>query len=331
MSDKREILLIRFGALGDLVFCEPHFRIMREAFKEHKLTLLTRNFGKELYEKTGYFDEILVYKSILDIFTKIKKRKFYIVINMQGNRASHVVSFFAKKDILVNSATTLVQRFLGIKKVRAKSIEELLVASKVSKEIIEETLSKPNVYKIMFPHKKEQRDSSKKIVAISTGSSKRWESKRWGVLNYKELIEKLIEEDFDIVLVGSSLENEDANIIVKDSGNNLINMVGKTKIYELLNILANVDLYIGNDSGPVHMAAAVGTDTITIFTSTSKSHCVKNMNYLGEHVCFSPIGVDCHPCYKSKCPKKLNEYMKCAKSIKVADILNEALRKIEAK
>lgn len=327
----KEILIIRFGALGDLVFFETHFRAIREIFKGHKLTLLTKSFGKELYEKTGYFDDIIIYKNTINTIANLKDKKFHIIINMQCNRASHLITLFTKKDILINSTTTILQRFLGIKSVHAKSIKELLVAAKVSESQIDEYLLRPNVYKIMFPYKKIKREDSKKTVAISTGSSKRWESKRWGVDNYKQLIHELISHDFNIILVGSDLEKEDANIILKDQSSNIVNLVGKTKIYELIDVLANVDLYIGNDSGPTHIAAAVGINTITIFGSTSTKHCVKNMNYMGNHSCFSSENLSCYPCYKSVCPKKNEEYMKCVKSIKVEDIFDEAIKMMEQK
>ena len=85
-------------------------------------------------------------------------------------------------------------------------------------------------------------------------------------------------------------------------------------------MLAEVDLYIGNDSGPSHIAAGVGTNTITIFGSTDIKHCVKFMPYIGIHEYLKPSeDIKCHPCYKTKCPTN----MECMASISVESILNK--------
>ena len=92
------------------------------------------------------------------------------------------------------------------------------------------------------------------------------------------------------------------------------------------NLLSQIDLYIGNDSGPSHIAAGVGTSTITIFGSTDVKHCVKNIPYKGEHICIKPSdSITCYPCYKTKCPTN----MECMASIKVEYVYSEVCKLLQ--
>ena len=120
-------------------------------------------------------------------------------------------------------------------------------------------------------------------------------------------------------MVGSALELEDSEILLKKYPQ-IISFVNKTDLTELKNLLANVDIFIGNDSGPAHIAAGVGTNTLTIFGSTDIKHCVKFMPYTGSHEYLKPNEeIKCHPCYKTKCPTN----MECMQSIKVENILEK--------
>lgn len=95
-------------------------------------------------------------------------------------------------------------------------------------------------------------------------------------------------------------------------------MIKKLNIYEEFypNIL-DVDLFISNDIDPTHIVAGVSTPTITIFRSTDIEHCVKFMEYTGNHFYFeSSEKITCHPCYKTKCSTK----MECKEDIKFKDI-----------
>jgi ADP-heptose:LPS heptosyltransferase len=71
----------------------------------------------------------------------------------------------------------------------------------------------------------------------------------------------------------------------------------------LKSVLAVTNLLVGNDSGPAHLAAGVGTNTLTIFGSTDIKHCVKFGSYLGGHeYLVAEPRLSCQPCYKPICP-----------------------------
>jgi len=302
------ILIIRFSSLGDLVTLEPTFRAIRHFYKDAKITFLTTSIGKGLYEDSDYFDKYIVYKNFFNTIKQIPKDKFDFVINLQCNKPSHYINLFIKKDKTINKSFSLFQKIFKIK-THSKSPKELLVSCGIKKSLANNyfegegsTISIPAKKNILIANQIKEKFGAKPIVAISTGSSKKWESKKWGKQNYKELIFKLSEK-FGIVLIGTNLEEEDAKFIIQDYDKYILNYVNKTNLTQLKSILYTADLYIGNDSGPTHIAASVGTSTITIFGSTDIKHCVAFMKYNGTHQYVKPNdSITCHPCYKSVCP-----------------------------
>ncbi len=207
---------------------------------------------------------------------------------------------------------------------KVKSTKEIIEETNlISRDIVEDYFEK-NKTLIKLPvdinQKLIKKEQDKKYIAISTGTSPRWFSKKWGVKNYLKLIKKLV-DNYQVVLIGSDLELEDADYILSKIGErNILSFVNTTNLTQLKSVLSQVDLYIGNDSGPSHIAAGVGTNTITIFGSTDVKHCVKNIPYRGEHICIKPSDdIKCYPCYKARCPTN----MECMASITVDYVYNE--------
>jgi len=302
------ILVIRFSSLGDLVTLEPTFRAIRHFYKNSKITFITTSIGKGLYQDSNYFDKYIIHKNFLSTIKQIPKEKFDFIINLQCNKPSHYICLFTNKNKTINKSFNLIQKILKIK-THSKSPTELLISCGIEEDLVHEyfkgkgsTISLPVKQDINIVKKIKIKFGTKPIVAISTGSSKKWESKKWGKQNYKNLISKLSEK-FGIVLIGTKLEEEDAKFIQEDYDKYILNYVNQTNLTQLKAILHAADLYIGNDSGPTHIAASVGTSTITIFGSTDIKHCVAFEKYNGTHNYLKPSDkITCHPCYKSVCP-----------------------------
>lgn len=321
-----KILVIRFTALGDLVTLEPTFRAFRYFFKDAKITLLTSSFGKGLYEDSDYFDDYVVHKNFLTTVQHLRKEHFDIVINLQCNKPSHYINLFLHKDKTINKSFTLFQKIFHIK-THSKNIQEMLLCADIRQEDIETYFNNKDNTIISLPTCKDKNTQIKPKIALSTGSSERWKSKQWGLENYSELIQKLFEQEIEIILIGSKLELENTKIITSRIPA-VINLVNKTSLTELKNILASVDLYIGNDSGPTHIAAGVGTDTLTIFGSTDIKHCPAFEKYKGTHLYIKPdSSILCHPCYKGLCPTK----HECMKNINVDVVFDIALKHLKGK
>lgn len=312
------ILVIRFSSLGDLVTLEPAFRTIRHFFKDDNITLLTTGVGKGLYQDTNYFNRYVLHDSFIRSVNELKNVEYDLIINLQCNKPSHYISMVLNKKQVVNKSYNLLQKIFKLKK-HVKTTKEIIESTNyISQDKIEEYFNRVKEVIVLPTNHNEKfinKEEDKKYIAISTGTSERWLSKKWGVENYLNLVRRLVDHDYKVVLVGSHLEIEDATYIIsKFEQGTILSFVNKTNLTQLKNLLSEVDLYIGNDSGPSHIAAGVSTNTISIFGSTDVKHCVKNMPYKGEHICIKPSDlITCHPCYKPKCPTN----MECMESIKV--------------
>lgn len=268
-----------------------------------------------MYQDTNYFDEYIIHDNIMDSIQKLRKIEFDIIINLQCNKPSHYTTMFLKKKKVINFSKSLYQKLFFIK-TKNKSLKEIIELSKINLNLVEnyfinfeEFVDLP-VKEVNFFEKKDR-----KIIAISTGTSERWISKRWGLENYNELI-SLLKDKYKVVLIGSELELMDEKYILKNNPS-IKSFVNKTNLTQLKGLLYSADLFVGNDSGPAHIAAGVGTQTITIFGSTDSKHSPKFMKYRGKHGVLIPSKeVKCHPCYKTKCPFN----MECMKSISVESV-----------
>ncbi|MBF7071110.1 glycosyltransferase family 9 protein [Aliarcobacter butzleri] len=146
------------------------------------------------------------------------------------------------------------------------------------------------------------------------GSAKRW---------YPEEFAKIaieMSKKYDIVIFGGPAETNIAKDIetelVSKGITNYQNLAGKTTIPELIEKIAGLDLFVTNDSGPMHIAAAYKVKTIAIFGPTKFTETNQWNNPNGEIV---TKNLDCAPCMKRVCPLK---HHNCMKNITAVDVLN---------
>jgi len=148
------------------------------------------------------------------------------------------------------------------------------------------------------------------------GSAKRWYPEEFAkVANH-------FSNDYEIVIFGGPNEVEIANEVEKLIQTKVINLAGKTTITTLIEKIAGLSLFVTNDSGPMHIAAAYKVPTVTLFGPTKHNETSgwKNPNsYIISH------NLECAPCMKRVCPLKTHECMKGIKANEVITVLENHL------
>ena len=150
------------------------------------------------------------------------------------------------------------------------------------------------------------------------------ESRRWGRDNYTELARTIIEElKMRVILIGGPADRKEGDLIAEAVENEdyievVVNLAGKTSLRETAALLSRARVFVGNDSGPAHLAAAVGVPVVVLSGAddpkeTSPISNRKKLVYL-EHL-------DCISCVKNKCPLKGDDFMRCMREIKVATVM----------
>lgn len=149
----------------------------------------------------------------------------------------------------------------------------------------------------------------------SYGSAKRWYPEEFANIAIK------LSSKYDIIIFGSkselSIAKDIENILIEKGITNYQNLAGKTTISKLIEKIASLDLFITNDSGPMHIAAVYKVKTFTIFGPTKYMETSQWRNPF-KHIITKNL--ECAPCMKRTCP--LNHH-DCMKLIKAEDILKE--------
>jgi heptosyltransferase-2 len=148
------------------------------------------------------------------------------------------------------------------------------------------------------------------------GSAKRWYSKEFAKVAIQ------LSTKYDIVIFGGKNEIEMANdiekLLVDHQVKNFINKAGKTSVEELIQDISNLDLFITNDSGPMHLSAAFKIPTVCIFGPTKYKE-TRQWENPDEMIVSEDFS--CMPCMKRVCPLVGDEHHQCMKNIKASDVL----------
>ncbi len=152
------------------------------------------------------------------------------------------------------------------------------------------------------------------------GSAKRWYPERFAE------VAREFSSKYDIIIFGGPNEVEMANEIesylVSSNVTNYTNLAGKTNIKELCSLIGGCSLFVTNDSGPMHVAAAYQVPTVSIFGPTKHTETSQWMNEKSKIVRHD---MECAPCMRRECPLGHHE---CMKSI-TADEVIRAVKELE--
>ena len=164
-------------------------------------------------------------------------------------------------------------------------------------------------------------DIKQPFVAVVLGAS--WESKDWSFEGYLGLIRHILSAlKLQVVLLGDGSRKALAQGLSQSVNlPGLIDLAGKTSLLELTAVLKKAAAGIGPDSGPGHLAAAVGTPFVSLFGPTSPERTAP----FGYEDLVVTSSLDCAPCYQKRCPDHQNQCMQSIESSHVAEKLSKAL------
>lgn len=156
------------------------------------------------------------------------------------------------------------------------------------------------------------------VVALLPGAEY-GEAKRWPVEYYKQLANKLYEQGFQVWILGSEKDYAAAEIIAK--GKIAINLCGKTNLEDSIDLLSVCKSAVTNDSGLMHIAAAVDIPLVAIYGSSTPDYTPP----LTEKVKIEYLALECSPCFKRVCPLG---HTNCLKELKPELIFQSVQKQI---
>jgi ADP-heptose:LPS heptosyltransferase len=134
------------------------------------------------------------------------------------------------------------------------------------------------------------------MAAFFVGAS--WRTKLWHAEPAAEVVDRLAERGIAPVLVGGPGDVAVAEEIVAACETEPVNLVGRTSLRDVIGIFERATVAFGPDSGPMHIAAAVGVPVVSLFGATSPQ---RSAPYGFEHLVIEGEA-RCRPCYSRRCP-----------------------------
>jgi len=317
-----KILVRATNWVGDAVMSIPALREIRGRWPNAEITILARPWVADLYRGQGYADRILVYDNKGEhkgfwgrerLARALRQEIFDVAVLLQNAFDAAWIAWRARiperigyardgRSWLLTRAIPAPVRgekpdheeynYLELLR-RAGWLERLPQVDEISIAIADadrkkalERLSAAGV-----------RETAVRIAFASGaayGSAKCWEPER-----YAALADRLIAEfGADVILFGAPQESEMAVRIMGAMRSRACNLVGATKIGELPALLSTCRLFIGNDSGAMHVAGAAGVPVIGIFGPTDP----EGTRPMTPQFTLIREPVECSPCFLRKCP-----------------------------
>lgn len=144
-------------------------------------------------------------------------------------------------------------------------------------------------------------------------------AKRWPEQHYAAVAETKIQQGWQVWLMGSGKDNvvaEDIRVSLDEADRKAcFNLAGQTSLAEAIDLIAMADAVVSNDSGLMHIAAALARPLVVVYGSTSPGYTPP----LADRVKVEALEVDCGPCFKRECPLG---HLKCLQDLSPANVLN---------
>jgi heptosyltransferase-2 len=283
MAKFKNILIVRTDRIGDVVLTTPAFKALHRAYPMAHIAVLVVPATKSLVQGNPYLNEVIVDDrdgkhhglfGFLKLAGELRRRRFDAAFIFHTKRRYNLACFFADIPLRIGYKNEKFGFLLSrpIKDVRPLGLKhEAQYCLDVLKEIGIEKLD----LDFLVPLDKDAEEwatqwlSSQgihngEIVAIHAGSSD--PAKCWPAEKFAKLIDSLqARYHFKIVLIGSPQTIGYSKEIIQLTAQKPLDLTGQTSLAQTTSLLRRCRILISNDSGPVHIASAVGIYVVSLF------------------------------------------------------------------
>jgi heptosyltransferase II len=299
---RNNILVLNNHGLGDVVMS---FSFFENLFKNDSLStilvLFKSNLEKELFTLTNIYEENKKRFRLL-CMKDIKKLVWYIF----RIKKAYSLGVNEKKTIKLFKILGIKDYYLAhpYKYIISPSKNILHNETMLHKSVLyANLLIKSDIQNLYFEHKdyfikSEYYKKFDNYIVLSGGSGELEKHKRWIASGYRELVKKIIANiDYNIIFVGSKGEQKIVDEILFNIEDEYLERItqlnGKINLLELIGILRNSSLVVGNDNGVMHIASACDANILGLFGSTDS----KITGPIGNNIDIIDNRIECAPCY----------------------------------
>jgi heptosyltransferase-2 len=332
----RRILIRSTNWVGDAILTTPAIRAIRKKFPHSEITILAKPWVVPVFEENPHVDHIMTYDSNdrhkgwpgkLKLIREIRKRRFDLAILFQNAIEAAMIAFLSRIPLRLGYDTDRRSLFLThsvpvTRNAKFKNVHETdyylgiltpfgltpdgtgltLKISKSNHRAADAFLTRYGISK------------NDQIVVINPGATY-GSAKRWFPERYAALADKIRKcYGAHILVVGSPGEKEIGREVTTLIKNSAVNLCGRTTLGEVMALIDRCHLFITNDSGLMHVAAALGIPLVAIFGPTNP----QTTGPISPKSRIVRAPVSCSPCLQPVCPTD----HRCMKEIKVDTVLD---------
>lgn len=331
----KSILIRSVNWIGDAILTTPAISVLRNNFHKAKISILAKPYVSEVFKENPDIDEIIPYEGLgskkgFVLINELRKRRFDLAVLFQNAFEAALISFLSGIPVRLGYATDgrafLLRPSIKIRP-ETKKKHHLDYYLDLLSEAGFNTERGPLVLNLKEGErmwaidllKKEGWNEDDRLVGINPGATY-GKAKRWYPERFASLADRIIKEDVKVILFGGPKETAIVEEIKKKMVSRPIFVTGNTSVRELASLIERCSVFVSNDTGPMHMAAALKVPVVALFGST-------DMNITG------PIGekhrviwkkVECSPCFLRECPKDF----RCMNLITVDEVVDAVTERL---
>lgn len=343
-SMRTHILIIKLSAIGDVVHSLPLLEVLRERFPLARIDWLVEQDASGIVEGHPCIDELFVFprKAWLERLSKkgeilsigkqvarfvrgIRKRRYDIVIDLQGLLKSGLLTFLARgnRKIALNNgregSSLFVRERVAVPSTEMHALEKYLCIARhlgVKEARWQGYIPIYDSDKAYVDSLLRELVSDRILIAINPMA--KWETKLWEPNRFASLADLIYERlDATVIFTGSGADKAPIGVIQSKMKTEALNLAGRMSLKQLAYFYQRCAVVISTDTGPMHIAAAMKSSmVVALFGPTSP---LRSGPYGATQKVVSS-GAACSPCFKKRC----ND-MRCMRQITV-DMVYEAVK-----
>ena len=321
-----------------MVLLTPALRALKRAYPQSRMDLLLRPLVAELMADHPYVDGVIVdskeqhrsrLKSLQQVTRAVQQAEFDLAVVLHPTSFRNaLIPFLARVPVRIGANINgrgflltetcpnrrdchEVHRYLRVLELLGIDTKDTSLEfwhTDVDRKTVRQMLTENGIA------------PNERHIGVNLGTT--WQTKQWEVEKFAAALtqlERII--NVPIVLTGHTSDTALGEALQRKVKASVINLIGETTLTQLGALIENCSLYLTCDSGPMHIAAAVGTPTIALFGPTCP---VRHRPYAEGH-CVIEKRVPCRPCYKPKCKLKKSPNL-CMTEIKPEEVVETIIQ-----
>lgn len=331
------ILLVKLSALGDVIHTLPTLEALRATYPQARITWLVEEAAAPLLIGHPALDEVwvsrrqsclktgnnglnwpTVVRQLAQLMKRLRQREFDLVLDVQGLMKSAVWVALARSPRKVGYDRSREGSYLVLNERLAPFDREAHAVWRYL-HLAEYVGAAPAVPRFRLPLTEDTggwltplwQDRSRPLIVLHP--SARWPTKCWPEARFAELADRLVRDwQVRVVFTGGIGDGPMIARIIAQMQTAALDLSGRTSLLELARLYQQADLAVTTDTGPMHLAAALGTPVVALFGPTAPWR----TGPFGDGHQVVRLGLPCSPCFQRRC---LNP--ECMTGIEVEEVM----------